>query len=155
MLIPQFLVLVLKLSPIYTVSLNTVFSIPQNQCYLGTPCISLFAWIYINWIVKTLPKYWTDSKNILCLKTHKKSSLSTVACRHLSRNVKQWYLHQYIPPSMQQSLWVFEKIHKSIFHMSVINNILPVSIALTDATSKCIWPHSERGLRCMGRATNM
>ena len=23
------------------------------------------------------------------------------------------------------------------------------------ATSKCIWPHSERGLSCMGRATNM
>ena len=37
MLIPRYLVLVLKLSPIYTVSLNTVFSIPQNQCYLGTP----------------------------------------------------------------------------------------------------------------------
>ena len=39
MLIPQYQVLVLKLSPIYTVSLNTEFSIPQNQCYLGTPCI--------------------------------------------------------------------------------------------------------------------
>ena len=38
MLIPQYQVLVLKLSPIYTVSLNTVFSIPQNQCYPGTPC---------------------------------------------------------------------------------------------------------------------
>ena len=38
MLIPQHLVLVLKLSPIYTVSLNMVFSIPQNQCYLGTSC---------------------------------------------------------------------------------------------------------------------
>ena len=38
MLIPQYKVLVLKLSPIYTVSLNTVFSIPQNQCYPGTPC---------------------------------------------------------------------------------------------------------------------
>ena len=38
MLIPQYPVLVLKLSPIYTVSLSTVFSIPQNQCYLGTPC---------------------------------------------------------------------------------------------------------------------
>ena len=40
MLIPQYQVLVLKLSPINTVSLNTVFSIPQNQCYPGTPCIS-------------------------------------------------------------------------------------------------------------------
>ena len=39
MLIPQYQVLVLKLSPIYRVSLNTVFSIPQNQCYPGTPCI--------------------------------------------------------------------------------------------------------------------
>ena len=38
MLIPQYPVLVLKLSPIYTVSLNTVFSIPQNQCYPGTSC---------------------------------------------------------------------------------------------------------------------
>ena len=28
----------LKLSPIYTVSLNTVFSIPRNQCYPGNPC---------------------------------------------------------------------------------------------------------------------
>ena len=27
----------LKLFPIYAVSLNTVFSIPQNQCYPGTP----------------------------------------------------------------------------------------------------------------------
>ena len=41
MLIPQYQVLVLKLSPIYTVSLNTVFSIPQNQCYPGTPCTIL------------------------------------------------------------------------------------------------------------------
>ena len=40
MLIPQYQVLVLKWSPIYMVSLNTVFSIPQNQCYPGTPCIS-------------------------------------------------------------------------------------------------------------------
>ena len=39
MLIPQYQVLVLKLSLIYRVSLNTVFSIPQNQCYPGTPCI--------------------------------------------------------------------------------------------------------------------
>ena len=38
MLIPQYLVLLLKLTPIYTVSINTVFSIPQNQCYPGTPC---------------------------------------------------------------------------------------------------------------------
>ena len=39
MLIPQYLVLVLKLSPIYMVSINTVFLIPQNQCYPGTSCI--------------------------------------------------------------------------------------------------------------------
>ena len=39
MLIHQYLVLVLKLSLIYMVSLNTVFSILQNQCYPGTPCI--------------------------------------------------------------------------------------------------------------------
>ena len=39
MLIPQYLVLVLKLFPIYTVSLNTVFLILQNRCYMGTPCI--------------------------------------------------------------------------------------------------------------------
>ena len=39
MLIPQYPVLVLKLSPIHTVSLNTVFSILQNQCYPGTSCI--------------------------------------------------------------------------------------------------------------------
>ena len=38
MLFPQYQVLVLKLSQIYTVSLNTVFSIPQNHCYPGTPC---------------------------------------------------------------------------------------------------------------------
>ena len=44
MLIPQYQVLVLKLSPIYTVSLNTVFSIPQNQCYPGTPCIWSWFW---------------------------------------------------------------------------------------------------------------
>ena len=37
-LITQYLVLVLKFSPVYIVSLNTVFSIPQNQCYFGTPC---------------------------------------------------------------------------------------------------------------------
>ena len=40
--IPQYQVLVLTLSPIYTVSFNTVFSIPQNQCYPGTPCTSIF-----------------------------------------------------------------------------------------------------------------
>ena len=41
MLIPPYSVLVLKLSTIYMVSLNTVFSIPQNQCYQGTPCIEI------------------------------------------------------------------------------------------------------------------
>ena len=39
MSIPQFLVLVLKLTPINTVSLNTVFLNPQNQCYPGNTCI--------------------------------------------------------------------------------------------------------------------
>ena len=39
MLIPQFPILELILSPNYTVSLYTVFSIPQNQCYPGTPCM--------------------------------------------------------------------------------------------------------------------
>jgi hypothetical protein len=38
MLIPQYQVLVLKLSPIYMVSVNKVFLILQNQCYPGTPC---------------------------------------------------------------------------------------------------------------------
>ena len=38
MLIPQYLVLVLKLTPINTVSLNRVFLIPQNQCYPGNTC---------------------------------------------------------------------------------------------------------------------
>ena len=37
-LFPQYPVLVLKLTPIYTVSLNTVFWIPQNQCYPETSC---------------------------------------------------------------------------------------------------------------------
>jgi hypothetical protein len=32
------LVLVLKLTPINTVSLNKVFLIPQNQCYPGNTC---------------------------------------------------------------------------------------------------------------------
>jgi hypothetical protein len=36
-LIPQKPVLVLKLSPIYTVSLNKVVLIPQNQRYPGDP----------------------------------------------------------------------------------------------------------------------
>ena len=40
MSIPQYMVLVLKLTPINTVSLNTVFWIPQNQCYPGNPCIT-------------------------------------------------------------------------------------------------------------------
>ena len=35
MLIPQYQILLLKLSLIYTVSLNTVFLIPQNQCHPG------------------------------------------------------------------------------------------------------------------------
>ena len=39
MLISQYLVLVLKLSLIYTVSLNTVFLNPQNQYYPGNACI--------------------------------------------------------------------------------------------------------------------
>ena len=38
MSIPQYLVLVLKLTPINTVSLNTVFLNPQNQCYPGNTC---------------------------------------------------------------------------------------------------------------------
>ena len=38
MLISQYLILVLKLSPIYTVSLNRVFLISKNQCYPGTSC---------------------------------------------------------------------------------------------------------------------
>ena len=50
MLIPQYQVLVLKLSPIYTVSLNTVFSIPQNQCYPGTTarCFQVFSSLTVN-----------------------------------------------------------------------------------------------------------
>ena len=40
MLIPQYLVLLLKLTLINTVSLRTVFFIPQNHCYPGTPCIA-------------------------------------------------------------------------------------------------------------------
>ena len=43
MLIPQYLILVLKFSRIYTISLNKVFLNPQNQCYPGTPCIKLDA----------------------------------------------------------------------------------------------------------------
>ena len=35
MLIPQYLVLVLKLTPINMVSLNTVFSIPQKSALSG------------------------------------------------------------------------------------------------------------------------
>ena len=43
MLTPQYQVLVQKLSPIYSVSLNMVFSIPQNQCYPGTSCSTVFS----------------------------------------------------------------------------------------------------------------
>ena len=43
MSIPQYLVLVLKLTPINMVSLNSVFLIPQNQCYPGNPCTMLYA----------------------------------------------------------------------------------------------------------------
>ena len=39
-LIPQFPVLILKLSPIYKVSLNTVFSIPQISVIRGPPVLS-------------------------------------------------------------------------------------------------------------------
>ena len=46
MLIPQYPILVLKLSPIYMVSLNTVFKIPQNQCYPGTPCSTKSGWLF-------------------------------------------------------------------------------------------------------------
>ena len=41
MSIPQYLILILQLTPINTVSLNTVFSIPQNQCYPGNTCTRL------------------------------------------------------------------------------------------------------------------
>ena len=54
MLIPQYLVLVLKLTPINTVSLNTVFSIPQNQCYLGNTCI---------WYAKDYDKIFSRKKD--------------------------------------------------------------------------------------------
>ena len=37
----------LKLSLIYTVSLNMVFSIPQNQCYPGTSCSAM--WQFFQW----------------------------------------------------------------------------------------------------------
>ena len=40
MLIPQYLVLVLKLTLINTVSIRTVFFIPQNHCNPGTPCVA-------------------------------------------------------------------------------------------------------------------
>ena len=39
MLLPQSPVLVLKLSPTYMVSLNTIFLIPQNQCYPEIPSV--------------------------------------------------------------------------------------------------------------------
>ena len=48
MAIPQFLVLVLKLTMINTVSLNTVFLIPQNQYYLGNTCILIRGPDYAN-----------------------------------------------------------------------------------------------------------
>ena len=63
---------------------------------------------------------------------------------NLSRNVKKGYLHQHC--TTHQRLHLYEKTHKSNFSMSMINNIIPVYIALllTDrlnytetATSKC------------------
>ena len=50
MLIPQYLFLLLKLTQINTVSLNTVFLIPQNQCYPGTSCSPFICKIYSNFI---------------------------------------------------------------------------------------------------------
>ena len=60
MLIPQYLVLVLKLSPIYTATFNTVFLIPQNQCYPGTPCIVNTDMSYDT---ETEINKWRQSKN--------------------------------------------------------------------------------------------
>ena len=48
MSILQYLVLVIKLTPINTVSLKTVFLIPQNQCYLGNTCILIRGPDYAN-----------------------------------------------------------------------------------------------------------
>ena len=58
MLIPQYLVLLLKLTLINTVSLRTVFFIPQNHCYPGTPWSSSEPYSFSN----------SDYKNI-CLMT--------------------------------------------------------------------------------------
>ena len=64
MLIPQYQVLVLKLSPIYMVSLNTVVSILQNQCYPGTPSTAtLFHTIFYRHTITTC-SHCTFSPNL-------------------------------------------------------------------------------------------
>ena len=81
MLIPQYPVLVLKLSPIYTVSLNKVFFNLKNRCYPGTPCIIIYDII--------LP----GTKNIRSEKKYKKQDLS-IGLR--AKNLMDDFLNQEI-----------------------------------------------------------
>ena len=69
--IPQYMVLVLKLTLINTVSLNTVFSIPQNQCYPGNTCIqaaayngarTVFGLEFISWDSISTPRIYIGLK---------------------------------------------------------------------------------------------
>ena len=64
MLIPQYLISVLQLYPIYTVSLNTVFLIPQNQCDMGTTCSKTFGcWVFTYGMTVLKIWAWSDIRS--------------------------------------------------------------------------------------------
>ena len=66
MLIPN--IIVLKLSLIYRVSLNTVFLIPQNQCYLGPPVLNnLYLFLPVYNVNKPFTAQRIDAFKYYCL----------------------------------------------------------------------------------------
>ena len=110
MSIPQYLVQVLKLTSNNTVSLNMVFSIPQNQCYSGNTCTtgvkSLLSWdiycdlngegrrrncIFLLWIEQELISFkyewrkWKRIKNYMS-QYHLKGYENVLVGIYVSRN---------------------------------------------------------------------
>ena len=76
MLILQYPVLLLKLSPIYTVSLNMVCSIPQNRCYPGLPRTPCILTIWFEKVINTLTYLFVVAQLYKCNHFHRASKSS-------------------------------------------------------------------------------
>ena len=108
-LIPQYLILVLKLYPIYMVSLKTVFLIFQNQCYPRNSCIVYKGTLCLMYIYLICITYHHVSKTHVTLMLTSKFSekvsvflttngkIRTKCEFNVSSNLKllAWPLHMY------------------------------------------------------------